>query len=104
MRRFRSTPSIPKSPPDRARVRVWTKAVDEELHPACSAITYIVSHRRTILRNGAGSFDEFLQRAGADGIGARQQKWQWIQHGIAAPGAAEKIRLYAGICRRWRTR
>ncbi len=86
----------PKSPPDRARVRVWTKAVDEELHPACSAITYIVSHRRTILRNGAGSFDEFLQRAGADGIGARQQKWQWIQHGIAAPGAAEKIRLYAG--------
>lgn len=86
----------PKSSYDKARVRVWTKAVDEELHPACSAITYIVSHRQTILRNGVGNFDEFLRQAGAEGIGARKQKWQWIQEGVAAPGAGEKIRLYAG--------
>jgi ganglioside-induced differentiation-associated protein 1 len=86
----------PQSSYDKARVRVWTKAVDEELHPACSAITYIVSHRHTILRNGVGSFDEFLKGAGAEGTGARRQKWQWIQHGIAAPGAAERIRLYVG--------
>ena len=38
----------PRSPLERARVRAWTKAVDEELHPACSAITYVVSHRHTI--------------------------------------------------------
>src|SRR5262249_25322852 len=30
-----------------AQLRVWTKAVDEDLHPACSAITYAVSHRYT---------------------------------------------------------
>ena len=93
---FPDHPIYPRSSYDRARVRVWTKAVDEELHPACSAITYVVSHRHTILRNGAGNFDEFLQRAGADGISTRRQKWRWIQEGIAAPGAAEKIRLYAG--------
>lgn len=48
------------------QVRIWTKAVDEELHPACSTITHVVSHRHTILRNGAGSFDEFLR------LGSRQ--------------------------------
>ena len=27
-------------------------------------------------------------------MAARTQKWQWIQHGLEAPGAADKIRLY----------
>ena len=26
--------------------------------------------------------------------GGAQRKWQWIQHGLEAPGAADKIRLY----------
>ena len=54
---FTERPIYPRASLERARVRVWTKAVDEELHPACSAITYVVSHRHTILRSGgAGSF------------------------------------------------
>lgn len=97
---FPDKPIYPQAPLEKARVRAWTKAVDEELHPACSAITYIVSHRHTILRNGAGSFDDFLKQAGADGVAARRQKWQWIEHGIAAPGAAEKIHLYIGYLRK----
>jgi glutathione S-transferase len=84
----------PATPLERARVREWTKAVDEELHPACSAITYVVSHRHTILRNGAGSFEQFLAGGVREGTAARTLKWQWIQLGLEAPGAAEKIRLY----------
>ncbi|MBN1239489.1 MAG: glutathione S-transferase N-terminal domain-containing protein [Gammaproteobacteria bacterium] len=84
----------PASPLERARVRAWTKAVDEELHPACSALTYIASHRHTILRHGAGSFDEFLAHGPAEGREARTLKWQWIRTGFDAPGAADKIRLY----------
>jgi glutathione S-transferase len=92
---FPDDPIYPKSPLERARVRVWTKAVDEELHPACSAITYVVSHRHTILRNGGlGNFEEFVARGANEGMAARAQKWQWIQHGLEAPGAPEKIRLY----------
>ncbi len=92
---FPDHPIYPKSPLERARVRVWTKAVDEELHPACSAITYVVSHRHTILRDGGlGNFEEFVARGAGEGMAARAQKWQWIQHGLEAPGAAEKIRLY----------
>ena len=91
---FRDHPIYPASPRGRAQARVWTKAVDEELHPACSAITYVVSHRHTILRNGVGSFEDFLKQGGTEGASARRVKWEWIQHGIDAPGAADKIRLY----------
>lgn len=97
---FPERPLYPASPLLRARVRWWTKAVDEELHPACSAITYVVSHRHTILRNGVGDFGQFLAEGGAEGREARARKWQWIQQGLQAPGAADKIRLYDDYLRR----
>jgi glutathione S-transferase len=93
---FPEYPIYPRDPRERALVRMWTKAVDEELHPACSAITYVVSHRHTILRNAVGSFDDFLRAAPSEDTAARAVKWQWIQHGLEAPGAADKIRLYDG--------
>ena len=91
---YKENPIYPEDGVGRANVRLWTKAVDEELHPACSALTYIVSHRHTILRNGVGNFDEFLKAGGSEGRAARELKWQWIQEGIAAPGAKEKVQLY----------
>src|SRR5262249_39085560 len=91
---FPENPLYPVDPKLKAAVRLWTKAVDEELHPACSALTYLASHRHTLLRNGIGSFEEFLSQGSAEGVAARTLKWQWIQQGFAAPGAAEKIRLY----------
>lgn len=92
---FPDRPIYPRSPLERAHVRVWTKAVDEELHPACSAITYVVSHRHTILRSGGvGSFEEFVALGAGEGAPARAQKWQWIERGLEAPGATDKIRLY----------
>ena len=93
---FPEHPLYPRSALARANVRLWTKAVDEELHPACSALTYIVSHRHTILRKGVGNFDDFLKQGGSEGAEARALKWQWIQKGVEAPGAAEKVRLYDG--------
>jgi ganglioside-induced differentiation-associated protein 1 len=83
-----------KDPFERAQLRVWTKAVDEDLHPACSAITYTVSHRHTIMRNGVQSHAEFLAGGGGEPMEARKLKWQWLQHGLEAPGAADKIKLY----------
>jgi glutathione S-transferase len=91
---FPENPIYPRAPRHRAEVRIWTKAVDEELHPACSAITYTVSHRHTILRNGSGSFEQFVRQGAADGAAARALKWAWIEQGLSAPGATDKIRLY----------
>ena len=97
---FPENPIYPRPALERARVREWTKAVDEELHPACSALTYIVSHRHTILRQGVEKFEEFVHRGGAEGASARALKWQWVQHGLEAPGAADKIRLYDSYLRK----
>lgn len=93
---FSERPLLPRDPLGRARVRVWTKAVDEEVHPACSAVTYVVSHRHTILRNGVGSFEDFLEAGGIEGRAARERKWQWIQHGLDAPGFIDQLRVYVG--------
>lgn len=91
---FPDHPVFPRTPFDRAQVRIWTKAVDEELHPACSAVTYVVSHRHTILRNGTGNFEDFLKQGAGDGVAARERKWRWIQQGLSAPGASDYVRLY----------
>ena len=93
---FPGTPRLmPDDPRRRAAVRIWTKAVDEELHPACSALTYLASHRHTILARGAGSFEEFLKAPGGEGRTARELKWRWIHEGFEAPGAADRLRLHA---------
>ena len=84
----------PRDPFAVYQARLWTKAVDEDLHPACSAITYVVSHRLTIMRNGVASFEEFLRAPSKESLEARKLKWQWLQHGLDAPGAADRIRLY----------
>lgn len=100
---FPEHPLFPAAPLDKVKVKYWTKAVDEELHPACSALTYVVSHRHTILRNGVGNFEDFLKAGGSDGQAARTLKWQWLQDGLAAPGAADKIRLYLSYLDRMET-
>lgn len=91
---FPAIPLYPESARGCAAVRLWTKAVDEELHPACSAITYIASHRHTIRRNGTRSFQEFLHQGPPEGAAARRQKWEWIEEGIEAPGAIERVLLF----------
>ena len=91
---YTAHPIYPSLPVERAHVRLWTKVVDEELHPACSAITYVTSHRHTILRNGVGSFDDFLSKGASEGLVARTLKWHYIQEGLEAPGVVDKIRLY----------
>ena len=92
---FPGTPKLmPQTPAARAAVRIWTKAVDEELHPACSALTYVVSHRHTILARGVGDFESFLSANTGEGRSTRERKWRWIHEGLAAPGAADQVRLY----------
>ena len=99
---FPDRPIYPQSPYERSRVRVWTKAVDEELHPACSAITYIVSHRQTILRNGVGSFEEFLGHAGAEGIAARRLSGNGSSRELPRPARPTRSGYTRAIWKIWK--
>jgi glutathione S-transferase len=81
----------------RAQVRYWTKAVDEDLHPACGAVTFVCSHRHTVMKNlGEEGTKEFLASTPEFSVTSdwKSQKDGFIRYGFEAPGATEKIKLY----------
>ncbi len=86
----------PTDPVRRAHMLYWTKGVDEDLHPACGALTFVSSHRHTILRLGPEKVNEFLESTPALSVTAdwHERKKTYIREGFYAPGAAEKVRLY----------
>ncbi|GHA61641.1 hypothetical protein GCM10008927_29000 [Amylibacter ulvae] len=87
----------PADPIARAQTRIWTKAVDEDLHPACGAVTFVCSHRHTVLKNlGEKGVKEFLASTPAMSVTSdwKSQKDSFTRYGFDAPGAAEKVKLY----------
>ena len=87
----------PNDPWERAQCRYWTKAVDEDLHPACGAVTFVCSHRHTVMKNlGPAGLKDFLASTPKFSVTSnwKDQKDNFIRNGFNAPGATEKIKLY----------
>lgn len=87
----------PSDPWERAQVRYWTKAVDEDLHPACGAVTFVCSHRHTVIKNlGPEGVKEFLASTPSISVTSnwKSQKDSIVRYGFESPGVAEKIHLY----------
>lgn len=87
----------PSDPWERAQARYWTKSVDEDLHPACGAVTFVCSHRHTVLKNlGPDGVKEFLASTPSQSVTSdwKSQKDGFVRYGFEAPGATEKIKLY----------
>ena len=87
----------PTDPWARAQVRYWTKAVDEDLHPACGAVTFVCSHRHTVLKNlGEEGAKKFLASTPEISVTAdwSEKKNIFVRYGFDAPEAPQKVRLY----------
>lgn len=86
----------PAAPLTRAEVRYWTKAVDEELHPACGAVTFMASHRHTISRLGPEGVRKFLDSTPPFSVTAHwhEQKKAYVRDGFDADGGRGKVELY----------
>jgi glutathione S-transferase len=69
---FPVRPLRPADAPGRARMRLWTKAVDEDMHPACAEITFACCHRHIVHRLGPEGVKRFL-----DGTPAQSVTPQW---------------------------
>jgi glutathione S-transferase len=93
---FPTPPLKPANAVARARMREWTKMVDEELHPACAYITFASCHRHIIRRLPPAEFDKFL--AGTPERSVMPQwharKKQIVLQGFDAPGVADAFRLH----------
>ena len=89
-------PLRPADPLERTRVLYWTKAVDEELHPACGFVTFLCSHRHTVWRLGEEGVKKFLDSTPALSVTANwhEVKKDIIMNGFKAVGAGEKLKLY----------
>jgi glutathione S-transferase len=93
---FPGQPLKPNSPLERAAMRLWTKGVDEVLHPACAEITFASCHRHIVRRLPAAKLSEFLESTPPLSITAawHSRKKQIVRDGLAAPGVDATFRLY----------
>ena len=87
---FPAPPLKPDDPFERATMRIWTKRVDERLHPMTSVLTYASSHRHTILDNNSPEQVEAIINETRDPV-KRQRKREWIELGLDAPSARQAV-------------
>ena len=86
----------PNDPFEFTKVRYWSKAIDEELHPACGDLTFVASHRHTLTKLGPEKLSEFLAATPEISVNAKwaERKRELVRLGFDAPGAKDSIKLY----------
>ena len=87
----------PATPLERARMRLWTKRVDEEVHPSVRPITYVTTHRHAILARGAEEVERHI--ASDPNPAWRERKRRWIHEGFDAPDVSDAIGTFARLLR-----
>ena len=86
----------PDSAFERAQMRLWTKAVDEQLHPACGELTFVCCHRHIVMRLSPEKLEEFLASTPDQSVTSKwkARKQEIVRLGFEAPGIDDTIRLY----------
>jgi glutathione S-transferase len=88
---FPDPPLKPAAPLDRVAMRMWTKRLDEELHPATGIVTYAISHRHAVIANGPAAVDAWVNNVPAAERARRRQR---LEAGIEDPEAMAALRVY----------
>lgn len=93
---FPDPPLKPTTARDRAEMRLWTKAVDELVHPMCAEITFSASHRHTVARLGPDGLAKFLASTPPVSVTAawHDRKKVIVMEGFNAPGIEKAYLLY----------
>jgi len=89
---FPATPLRPESAAGRAEMRLWTKLVDEDVHPACIVVTFVASHRFTVMDGGPENVARFIDKAPNPMQRARRRAW--IEGGFEAPEVGAALHAY----------
>jgi glutathione S-transferase len=93
---FPQTPLSPADPANRARMRLWMKAVDEEPHPACAELTFTCTHRHTLARLPADELARFLASTPPRSVTPNwhARKKEIVTRGFDSPGLDKPFKLY----------
>ena len=81
-----------------ARMRYWTKLVDEEVHPAVRPLTYVSTHRHTILKRAPAEVEEHIERD--PNPMWRERKRGWIFDGFDAPDVRQAVLFFDDLLKR----
>lgn len=82
----------PKDPLIKANMRLWTKLVDEEVHPSVRPITYVATHRHKIMEQSPEEVEEHIENDPDPFWRARKRGW--IYDGFNAPDVKAAIQLF----------
>lgn len=87
---------VPDDAYARTKMLIWTKAVDEQLHPACGELTFVCCHRHIVMRLPEEKLREFLSSTPDQSVTSKwkERKKEIVRMGFEAPGIADTIRLY----------
>lgn len=88
----------PAAPLERARMRLWTKLVDEELHTACVAVTFIMLHRDRYLERPPAEIQALIDAIPDADQRARRRRY--VFDGFAGPDLGAAARAYEGTLAR----
>jgi glutathione S-transferase len=93
---FPEPPLRPAGAYERAKIRVWTKAVDEEVHPACAEVTFASTHRHTLARLPPDELARFLASTPPGSVTPNwhERKKEIVRQGFEAQGIDRPFRLY----------
>ena len=88
---FPDKPLRPDGPADRVEMRLWTKRLDEELHPACGIVTFAVSHRHAVLSNPPEIVEAYINKAAP---AHRERRRRKLERGIEDAEATSALLVY----------
>ena len=79
----------PKEPAALARMRLWTKQLDEGVHAACSVVSSAIAFRYQKLANGMEALEEFHKKM-PDPV-KRERSWETVTKGVESRFFPEAI-------------
>ncbi|HWK60534.1 MAG TPA: glutathione S-transferase family protein [Eoetvoesiella sp.] len=95
---FPDIPLKPVSAFEKVQMRLWTKAVDEVIHPICGEITFASCHRHIVRRLPPDDLQRFLASTPSLSVTPEwhDRKKELVNKGFDAPGIDVKFRIYDG--------
>ena len=103
---FPDVPLKPRAAVERAEMRLWTKAVDENLHPACGEITFASCHRHIVRRLPEDKFQQFLNSTPPISVTAHwhERKRKSSCRDSTHQGSVRRFVCMTATSARWRVR
>ncbi len=88
---FPEPPLKPASPYDRAQMRIWTKRIDEQVHPNTTPVTFAISHRHVVKSHGPQVVEEYINRMGPAVAPRRRRR---IELGVEDEDARAALKVW----------